>query len=140
MHSSTEVALTHTTLKVCSLPKEAHADICGHMWVSTTETHAHICPCSTGGSTSRQNIPAFVDTDYYCKSGFVTSYPRRIAWEDPLWDGAGCVTPGNTCCQRYSWFHKQVQQTSDNIEVRWCANDHWRHEDVVTDVLELCVQ
>ena len=114
-----------------------------HLWtyvVSTTETRAQTCPCSTRGSSSHWRIPAFVGSDYYCESGFVTSWKGRMAWEDPLWDGAGCVTPGNTCCQRYGWFHKQVQQTSDSIEVRWCANDHWRHEDVVTNVLELWVQ
>ena len=39
-------------------------------------------------------------------SGFVSNNEARIAWEDPLWDGAGCVTPGNTCCQRYQRQHR----------------------------------
>ena len=72
---------------------------CRHLWtyaVGTSETNGWGCPCSTGGSVSRQYIPAFVGNDYYCESGFVNSHPARIAWEDPLWDGAGCVTPGNT--------------------------------------------
>ena len=114
-----------------------------HLWtyaVGRSETHRWGCPCSTGGSTSRQNIPAFVGSDYYCESGFVNNYENRIAWKDPLWDGAGCVTPGNTCCQRYGWFHKQVQQTSDSIEVRWCASVSTSSEDVVTDIVEIWVQ
>ena len=114
-----------------------------HLWtyaVGLSETHNYGCPCSTGGSSSRQRIPACVGTDYYCESGFVTTWASRIAWEDPLWDGAGCVTPGNTCCQRYGWFHKQVQQTSDSIEVRSCTNYNWSDEDVFTDIVEIWVQ
>ena len=114
-----------------------------HLWtyaVGRSETHSYGCPCSTGGSSSRQYVSAFVGSDYYCESGFVTNWESRIAWEDPLWDGAGCVTPGNTCCQRYGWFHKQVQQTSDSIEVRWCASASWSSEDVFTDIVEIWVQ
>ena len=111
-----------------------------HLWtyaVGLTETHGYGCPCSTGGSSSQNNIPDFVGTDYYCESGFVSNHENRIAWEDPLWDGAGCVTPGNTCCQRHGWFHKEVNQTSDSIEVRWCAC--CTGEDVFTDLLEIWV-
>ena len=111
-----------------------------HLWtyaVGRSETHGHGCPCSAGGSYSRDRIPTFVGMDYYCESGFTTTWQSRIAWEDPLWDGAGCVTPGNTCCQRHGWFHKQVQQTSDSIEVRWCAC--CLNEDVFTDILEIWV-
>ena len=111
-----------------------------HLWtyaVGRTETHRWRCPCSTGGSYSSPNIPDFVGTDYYCESGFVSNYANRIAWEDPLWDGAGCVTPGNRCCWRHGWFHKQVNQTSDSIEVRWCAC--CTGEDVFTDLLEIWV-
>ena len=63
----------------------------------------------------------------------------RIAWEDPLWDGAGCVTPGNTCCQRHGWFHKQVNLTSDSIEVRWCADSERSDEDIFTELVEIWV-
>ena len=109
-----------------------------HLWTYATgrfETHtSNGCPCSS----SHQDVPAFVRNDYYCESGFVIKDEARIAWEDPLWDGAGCVTPGNTCCQRYGWFHKQVQQTSDSIEVRWCAC--CTGEDVFTDLVEIWVQ
>ena len=114
-----------------------------HLWtyaVGHSETQAHGCPCSTGGSSTRPLIPTFVGTDYYCESGFETHWQNRIAWEDPLWDGAGCVTPGNTCCERHGWFHKQVNQTSDSIEVRWCACCEQSDEDVFTDILEIWVQ
>ena len=103
-------------------------------------TQNYICACDRPDpDNSRWYVPDFVGQDYYCESGFVTSAQSRIAWEDPLWDGAGCVTPGNTCCQRYGWFHKQVNLTSDSIEVRWCA-DQWRsNEDVFTDLVEIWV-
>ena len=104
------------------------------------ESANYICPCARiDPDNSRWHVPAFVGTEYYCESGFVTTAQNRIAWEDPLWDGAGCVTPGNTCCQRFGWFHKQVQQTSDSIEVRWCANEGRSNEDVFTDLVEIWV-
>ena len=102
-----------------------------------SRTQNHICPCARRDpDNSKWYIPDF---DYYCESGFVSNYENRIAWEDPLWDGAGCVTPGNTCCQRYGWFHKQVNQSSDSIEVRWCAEEERSNEDVLTDLVEIWV-
>ena len=53
-----------------------------HLWtyaVGQSETHAHGCPCSTGGNSSRPNIPTFVGVEYYCESGFVTTAQNRIA-------------------------------------------------------------
>ena len=37
--------------------------------------------------------PAFVGLDYFCESGITGRWEdnRRIALEDPLWDGDGCV-------------------------------------------------
>ena len=97
-----------------------------------------ICPCARPDPDNPSwYIPAFVGNDYYCESGSATRPQARVAWEDPLWDGAGCVTPGNTCCQRHGWFHKQVQQTSDNIEVRWCGDQGRSDEDVLTDLVEI---
>ena len=100
----------------------------------------YICPCARPDPDNpRWHIPDFVGNDYYCESGFATTSQSRIAWEDPLWDGAGCVTPGNTCCQRYGWFHRQVNQTSDSIEVRWCANQLRSNEVVLTHLVEIWV-
>ena len=101
----------------------------------------YICPCARPDpDNSNWYIPNFVGSDYYCESGFVSNHENRIAWEDPLWDGAGCVTPGNTCCQRYGWFHKQVKQTSATIEVRWCADGRRSDdEDVYADLVEIWI-
>ena len=84
------------------------------------------------------NKAPFVGDDYYSESGFVYN-TNRIVWEDPLWDGEGCTQPGNTCCQRSGWFHKEVPLTSGNIEVRWCGDESRANEDVYTDIVEIWV-
>ena len=98
------------------------------------------CPCAVPGYNNTNKTP-FVSDDYDCESGFVNSPSHRIAWEDPLWDGEGCTQPGNTCCQRSGWFHKEVTPpTTDNIEVRWCCDEsRTNNEDVFTDIVEIWI-
>ena len=103
-------------------------------------TTIHRCPCARPDPTDRSDVPSFIGEDFYCESGFSGSYDEnRIAWEDPLWDGQGCLASGNQCCNRYGWFHREIPATSDNIEVRWCANGGLHNEDVLTDQLEIWV-
>ena len=95
------------------------------------------CPCDQTNPGDYSHVPDFVGRDHYCETAFVlTSSPKhRIAWENPLWDGAGstCGT-GGRCCATFGWFHKTVSSSSsDNIEVRWCAGNLRRTEDVLTD-------
>ena len=98
------------------------------------------CPCARSDPTDRSDVPSFVGEDFYCESGFSgSSGENRIAWEDPLWDGQGCTTSGNQCCNCYGWFHREIPTTSDNIEVRWCADENQANEDVFTDQLEIWV-
>ena len=117
-----------------------------HLWsyvASVSEQHSSVayrCPCARPNSTDRSHVPSFVGENFYCESGFPGSnYEVRIAWEDPLWDGQGCESSGNQCCNRYGWFHREIPTTSDNIEVRWCANEAQSIEDVLTDQLEIWV-
>ena len=58
---------------------------------------------------------------------------------DPLWDGHGC-SQTNTCRKDYRWFHKEVNPTTDNIEVRWCGDESRATEDVYTDLVEIWVK
>ena len=98
------------------------------------------CPCARPNPTDRSGVPSFVGEHFYCEGAFAgRTYEYRIVWEDPLWDGQGCFTPGNQCCNRYGWFHREIPATSDNIEVRWCANQGQSDEDVFTDQLEIWV-
>ena len=101
---------------------------------------AQRCPCARSDPTDRSGVPSFVGEDFYCESGFSgTNAESRIVWEDPLWDGQGCYSSGNQCCNRYGWFHREIPTTSDNIEVRWCGNEGQSDEDVLTDQLEVWV-
>ena len=112
-----------------------------HLWsyVAGWSEKALRCPCARPDPTDRSGVPSFVGEHFYCESGFSGSIANRIAWEDPLWDGQGCTSSGNQCCNRYGWFHREIPTTSDNIEVRWCADQHHVDENVFADQLEIWV-
>ena len=101
----------------------------------------YLCPCGRTNTSDYSNVPNFVGREFHCETAFATSSTNRIAWENPLWDGAGstCGTEGR-CCATFGWFHKTVSpSTSDNIEVRWCADQPRSNEDVLTDLVEIWV-
>ena len=96
--------------------------------------------CARSDPTDRSGVPSFVGEDFYCESGYAgINYNNQIVWEDPLWDGEGCESSCNQCCTRYGWFHREIPTTSDNIEVRWCADEDQSNEDVFTYQLEIWV-
>ena len=116
-----------------------------HLWTyaaGLSETHNSdyfSCPCARSGYNASW-IPSFVGSNFYCESGFVGAVVNRIVWEDPLWDGQGCFTSGNTCCERYGWFHRQVPPTNDDIEVRWSKYYTTNQgAEILTDQLEIWV-
>ena len=111
-----------------------------HLWtyaVGHSEQSGGACPCNGNGPGA--SIPTFVGDHYYCESGFIVSPEQRVAWEDPLWDGNGCHTPNNTCCDRSGFFYRNVTTSTDDIEVRWCSNVGYTDEDMPTDQLEIWV-
>ena len=112
-----------------------------HLWTYAVGRSEHDgnngCPCAEGALS---RVPSFVGEHYFCESGFVSNYEYRTAWEDPLWDGKGCVLPGNTCCDRFGWFYRAVTPTTNDIEVRWCTNGNRQSEDVFTDIVEIWVK
>ena len=116
-----------------------------HLWtyaVGVSEQLIHTiyrCPCAVPTNMQRSNPPQFVGNNYYCESGFPgTRGHNRIVWEDPLWDGRNCID-GNSCCDRYGWFHRQVPPSSDDINVRLCGDEAISNEDVLIDQLEIWV-
>ena len=115
-----------------------------HLWTyasGLSERHLDAyfaCPCARSNYDSSW-IPEFVGNNYYCESGFVDNYANRVVWEDPLWDGQGCFASNNNCCDRYSWFHRQVPPSSDDVEVRWCKYYSSVWSDILTDQLEIWV-
>ena len=120
-----------------------------HVWTYTSywyEMHNSsqydVCLCQRSSSNYYSRVSSFVGSDYYCETAFATdSETKRIAWENPLWDGAGsaCGT-GGQCCATFGWFHKTVSpSTSDHIEARWCADQGRSNEDVLTELVEIWV-
>jgi len=60
---------------------------------------------------------------------------------DRLWDGEGCG-PSSTCCtfNNPPWFCKQLPQTTtDDMEVRICANYPINNEDIPVELIEIYV-
>ena len=111
-----------------------------HLWtyaVGLSEQISNACPCN--GNDPGESIPTFVGDHYYCESGFIVSSEQRVAWEDPLWDGNGCHTTNNTCCDRFGFFYRNVATSTNAIEVRWCSNGGYTAEDMPTDQLEIWV-
>ena len=99
------------------------------------------CPCAKYPGRAP---PAFVGLDYYCESGITGRWEdnRRIALDDPLWDGDGCG-PDNSCCNQTGlpWFYRNLpQKVGDDIEVRLCANEAIANEDVYVELVEIFVQ
>ena len=118
-----------------------------HVWTYTAYYYEgfsvtrSLCPCGRSNTSDYSNVPNFVGKEFHCETAFATSPTNRIVWENPLWDGAGsaCGTEGR-CCATFGWFHKTVSpSTSDNIEVRWCADQNRSNEDVLTELVEIWV-
>ena len=115
-------------------------------WYEGHTANAYLCPCGRTKTSDYSNVPVFVGKDIYCETAFtansaLTGGTERIAWENPLWDGAGsaCGT-GGQCCATFGWFNKTVSpSTSDHIEVRWCADQERSNEDVLTELVEIWV-
>ena len=112
-----------------------------HLWsyaARYSETDLTACPCNNN-TNLHTYVTDFVGEHHYCESGFPDTPLSKTAWDDPLWDGAGCTAAGNQCCERYGWFHRVIAPTTDDIEVRWCSNNARSQEDIYTDLVEIWV-
>ena len=98
------------------------------------------CPCNSGSYSG--SIPPYVGTDYFCDSGhrYDTEPPKTYLTNDPLWNGAGCVS--GSCCTLNSppWFCKNLSTpTTDDIQLRLCKDED-SNEDIALEIVELYVQ
>ena len=113
-----------------------------HVWTYAAyyeEGYHDRCPCATSDGRVDHPPPNFVGDDYYCETGFVSG-ARRVAWEDPLWDGKGCSRREYHCCQRFGWFHKTVPSSDDHIELCWCEDQEvTTNEDIFVDLAEIWI-
>jgi len=98
--------------------------------------HVHYCPC-TSSPNQYTYLPPFVGNDYSCEYENHTTYTTA----DRLWDGQDCSASLQRCCDRGSWFCKELPQpTTDDIEFRLCADEVRSNEDVYIEYLQLYVQ
>ena len=119
-----------------------------HVWTfvagvfESLASNPDTCPCVGG-----RDPPSFVGNDYFCESGNPGSGTGNILYaSDPLWDGQGCGSP--PCCELTSppgvtapWFCKQLPQaTTDDLEVRICANQETSNEDTPVELIELYIR
>ena len=109
-----------------------------------TVASTECCPCDT---PNRGSIPGltFIGNDYFCESGLHSAWNGQYAVfhsNDVLWDGQNC-TSISTCCQFNNppWFTKNLTNaTTDDIELRICAENQYGYEDVAIELVELYVQ
>ena len=105
-----------------------------HIWTLTGSRAASLCPC---GNNPTVTAPSFIGQDYFCDVSDANTY--SIA--DRLWDGQGCSSGGEQCCQKANWFCKDLpQSTTDNIEFRLCTDEARSNEDVYIEDVEIYVQ
>ena len=101
------------------------------------------CPCSANPDNSAI-VPSYVAANYFCESG--VPYPDVSSFvfypDDPLWDGDGCG-PNSDCCSFNSppWFTVELPTpTTDDIEVRNCADQGTNDEDVGIELIEFYIR
>ena len=115
-----------------------------HIWtfaatLDETRSDRHTCPCTKTDTTYTGVVPPFIGQDYFCDTGSRNQYQFIFYPDDPLWDGAGCGGT-STCCSFNNppWFCKQLPQpTTDDIELRVCADGSSLNEDIPLETIEL---
>ena len=119
-----------------------------HIWTFAAALHEvplhgyNICPCTNIHNTVNIPIPPYVGNDYFCDTASESRYQYKFYPNDPLWDGQGCGRL-NTCCSFNNppWFMKELpSSTSDDIEMRLCADEIRSNEDIPVESVELYVQ
>ena len=100
------------------------------------------CPCNTGNAVVP---PPFVGSDYYCETGDndkTCCDLTKLFFNDPLWDGQQCPGEEAPCCTHPNmpWFNKTLSEiTTEDIELRVCADEGIATEDTPLQVIELFV-
>ena len=104
------------------------------------------CPCAATDGSFDGTVPPFINQDYFCESASdgisqFGSIQFVVFPDDPLWDGQDCPS-GNTCCtdRNPPWFCREVDPSTDNIELRVCTNEDRANEDLQLEVVEIYVQ
>ena len=134
----------HTHCPSCTIDKPyvdglsiTHGSPRQHIWSLAAAANSEFyCPC-TSSSNSYTHLPSLVGNDYSCEYEGTNTF----TYYDRLWDGQGCSATLQTCCDKGSWFCKDLPQpTTDGIEVRLCCDETRSNEDVYVEHFELYVQ
>ncbi len=119
-----------------------------HIWtfvnaLDETISNRCVCPCTRPDRPYTGVIPPFIGQDYFCETGSRQIYIySNFYTDDPVWDGQGCGGT-STCCEFNNppWFCKQLPQpTTDNIELRICADQPSFDEDIPIEITELYIR
>ena len=115
-----------------------------HIWTFTSgryddRSDCCNCYCATHPGYSP---PSYVGTDYYCESGTYNSLEAvDYYFDDPLWDGSGCIA--SSCCNNPTqpWFYQELSEiTASDIEARICSGYQFTSGSPLIDQLELYIQ
>ena len=101
------------------------------------------CPCNINSTGT--TVPSFVGSNYYCESALSPGLPYKSVLypNDPLWDGEGCEGEEAPCCTNPNmpWFMTTLNEaTSEDIELRMCANERSWDEDTPLEVIDLYIR
>ena len=120
-----------------------------HIWTFAAALHEvttihpqTLCPCTNIHNPLTIPIPPYVGNDYFCDTASESTFQYIFYLNDPLWDGQGCGQL-NTCCSFNNppWFMKELpSSTSDDIEMRLCADGSRSNEDINFETVEIYVQ
>ena len=124
-----------------------HGSPSTHIWTFAAGLNHYVtnevgCPCNGGSYIGP--IPPYVGNDYFCDSGYPVNGqpPLNYFTNDPLWDGAGCVS--GSCCTFNSppWFCKNLSTpTTDDIELRLCQDQVIAgEENVLFEIVDLYIR
>ena len=113
------------------------------IYEDSTHLRQDVCPCTDSNSNWPYQVPSFIGNNYFCDTG--NPGPgvslTEVYQDDPLWDGEGCG-PSSTCCQLNNppWFCTTLPQpTTDDIELRNCANEGTSNEDTLVQLVDIYV-
>ena len=115
-----------------------------HIWsyvngLYDSKPHQYNCPCASGNGF---DPPPFISTNYYCEAGTNDTIDYSAYYfDDPLWDGSGCII--SRCCDNstHPWFYQELSTvTTSEIEARICKLDSFSTGSTLIDQLELYIQ
>uniref|UniRef100_A0A1X7VQ27 Uncharacterized protein n=1 Tax=Amphimedon queenslandica TaxID=400682 RepID=A0A1X7VQ27_AMPQE len=101
-----------------------------HIWtyMAAYSERQRVCPCFGTNRT----VPNFIGDYYSCESGNsnLVADINMLYTEDTLWDACLCRYDEVPCCKKGSFNVALPKTTSDDIELRVCADEGTDNEDV----------